>query len=726
MSLTALVALAQDAEKKEEAPKVAKPVPADGVQIIQLQAIPGPAIVPAKPAAPANAAAAKAEEQKKEVIDEELEKEIAELKGELEKLKKGTTDYDLKAAELGRKERLLAAKVAQKRREQAIEEQMSSLLTGATLDSDPEIDRLLDRAREYAAEGRYRDASTLWQHVLDQRTGLTDRLPMTKDGQVTPRTGSQILYRPVRELIEAEIAALPAEGLHEYRIVADAEARAILAQVNPDNEVDQLAKVVRQYFISSLGDDAAYRLACMHMDEWDFVAARRLLEKTTRMHPDPSIARSDLLIRLALACAKAGDSQAARLALDELQKLAAREVVPDSLVAAVKEAVENGAPLAVASEIIEGWPMPMGTAGRDGLMGGLPGKPVEKNRLWTEQPVYQYEYRVPELVGKEQMMGTPQQQNQSRNEIVSRWEKGGWTPNAQVALSGALPPTQTPNEPRWYEPRPRQRVDRIEQKKVQIENGARVWVQNVYYGNQQKPDTPTSQEEIAMFGDRTGKCMALIDDTLYHIEGKLYTGMGPGQRVMMWNNGRQSSLELVESLVAVDVTDKARGKRVKWRFPKDDEAGGDVRFLAAPTPVGERLLVPAIINQELMLLGLKKDTGEVAFKTSLCTPEASEVNRWASVGIAVVGSEAYVASGFGVVFSVDAGTGDVLWAVRYQRSEPDSEGTHGNIIIASRRRMQNLPGFDEDVIIPRGDKLLLAASDSDQVQCLSRATGQLL
>ncbi|MEX2214570.1 MAG: PQQ-binding-like beta-propeller repeat protein [Phycisphaeraceae bacterium] len=722
VSLAALFAFAQEAKDEKEAPKPVKPVQIQAGQIIQLQIAPG-GTVPA----PAKAAPVKAGEEKKEVIDEELEKDIAKLKGELEKLKKGTTDYDLKLAELTRKERMLAAKVALKRREQALEEQQNALLTGAALDSDPEIDHLLDRAREYANEGRFHDACVLWQHVLNLKTGLTDRLPASKDAEPSPGPGAQVLYRPVRDLIEAEVAALPAEGLSEYRIVADSEARAILAQINPDNEKDQLAKVIRQYFISSLGDDAAYRLACIYMDEWDFVAARRLLDKTTRVHPDASMSRADLLVRLSLACAKAGDSLAARAALDELQKLATNEAVSASLVAAVRDVVENGAPLLAASEVVEGWPMSLGSAGRDGIMAGLPGKPVEKNRLWTEQPLYQFEsYRVPELVSRGQMMGTPQTQPQSRNEIISRWEKGGWTPNAQVVLRGGTAFVKTHNELRWYDLATRKLVDKIEQEKIKLEAGAKVWPQNLYYyGNQQKPNAPSTQEEIAMFGDRTGKAMTLVDDTLYHIEGKLYTGMG--QRMMMWNNGKQSSLTMIETLAAVDVSDAGKGKRIKWRFPKEDEAGADVRFLGAPTPVGDRLLVPVISNQELMLVGLKKDTGEVVFKTTLCNPEMSELNRWASVGISIVGSEAYVASGFGVVFSVDAGTGDVLWAVRYKRSEPVDQGNSSNqIVFGGRRMMQNLSGFDEDVIIPRGDKLILTASDSDEIQCLNRATGKLV
>ncbi len=711
---------AQQVQVQVQVQEVAQPVevqvelaPAQAVQI-------GPA-----GAVPAQQAAAKKDDKKEEKapsVDPELEKEIAKLKKELEGLKKGTTDFDLKTAELGKKERELRTKVqleARKKQQDQIVEQITS---GLTLDTDSDVDMLLDRAREYATEGRYRDASVLWQHVLDQKPGLTDREPMQTAG-----TGAKsgAVLRPVRDLVEMELASLPAEGLAEYRIAADAEARAVLAasQVGSDvdRELEGLSEVVRRFFMSSLGDDAAYRLACIAMDEWDFISARRLLEKVTYAHPDPSMSRADLLLRLALVNAKAGDSAGAKLALKSLEEATSKSALPADLMAAVQRVVDAGVAVMAATGPVKGWPMALGGATRDGVMAGLPGKVVDGSALWIDQPMGEFDFKVPELVGKAQMMGTPQQGSQGRQEIVNRWAKGGWTPTAQVLLRDGKAFFKTHNELRWYDLKTRKLEDTVAQPSIKLESGARIWAQNYYYGNQQ-PDTPTSTEEIAMFGDRIAKSMSLIGDTLYHLEGRMWMG-GPNARIMVWNRNKQSQLEVTERLCAVDVTDAGKGNRVKWRYPADEAAQSDLRFLAPPVPTtGDQLIVPVMRNGELFLTGIDAATGKERWNTLLGMPPNDDSSRWATVGVAAVGSEIYVATGYGTILAVDADAGSILWASRYKRSEP--AGQQNRNFMFGVRGSVNLPGWTEDVIIPRGDKLVLLPSDADQVICFSRLTGK--
>ncbi|MEX2027484.1 MAG: hypothetical protein WEH44_09285, partial [Pirellulaceae bacterium] len=163
---------------------------------------------------------------------------------------------------------------------------------GAALKTDPEQQRLLKRAEQCVADGRLDLAAILWQRVLDE---AGDTL-MTRDGRA---------YFSLSDEVERTLSAADPQALATYRIQADGEAQAVLAQANPDQEEDALSIIVRKYFLSSIGDDAAYKLACYALDRHEFVAASRLLTRILERHPDPSMPKSEILLRLAVASAQA-------------------------------------------------------------------------------------------------------------------------------------------------------------------------------------------------------------------------------------------------------------------------------------------------------------------------------------------------------------------------------------------------------------------------------------
>ena len=88
------------------------------------------------------------------------------------------------------------------------EEEASEFSGGAPLKTDPELERLLERAELFVTDRRYDLASVLWQKVLDE-TGDT---LVTRDGRI---------YRSLSEEVEQTLAKLPPEGLRVYRLTAD-------------------------------------------------------------------------------------------------------------------------------------------------------------------------------------------------------------------------------------------------------------------------------------------------------------------------------------------------------------------------------------------------------------------------------------------------------------------------------------------------------------------------
>ncbi len=179
---------------------------------------------------------------------------------------------------------------------------------GAVLKTDPDLEASLETAERFKNDGNYRIATQLWQAVL-QRSG--DAL-YSSDG---------ITYFSLVRQVEQLLAALPPDGLAAYRVIADAEAKEILAQANGPNDVTALNQLVRQYFISSLGDDAAFQLGCIYLDRFDFIGARRMFEKIVNQYPDPSVPMDQVLVRIALCQSYLGETVAAEKMLASAENL---------------------------------------------------------------------------------------------------------------------------------------------------------------------------------------------------------------------------------------------------------------------------------------------------------------------------------------------------------------------------------------------------------------------
>jgi len=181
---------------------------------------------------------------------------------------------------------------------------------GAPLKTDPDLMDRLKKADQFRKDGNYRVAAKLWQSVL----GESGDILFSEDKET---------YYALTEKVESILAELPESGLSSYRIAADAAAREILAQSKSEYDLDVLSRVVKSYFMSSFGDDAAYKLGCIYLDQYDFVGAARLLQKVAEQYPDPSVPLDDVWLRIAIAYAYVGDRESAISAIDNATKAGA-------------------------------------------------------------------------------------------------------------------------------------------------------------------------------------------------------------------------------------------------------------------------------------------------------------------------------------------------------------------------------------------------------------------
>ena len=78
----------------------------------------------------------------------------------------------------------------------------------------------------------------------------------------------------------------------------------------------RISPFCKKYFLSSLGDEAAFELACLKLDRYEFLPSIRLIDKILNDYPDTNIKRSDLLVRAAVLSARVGDIERAKQLLE--------------------------------------------------------------------------------------------------------------------------------------------------------------------------------------------------------------------------------------------------------------------------------------------------------------------------------------------------------------------------------------------------------------------------
>ena len=605
---------------------------------------------------------------------------------------------------------------------------------GAALKTDPEQQRLLRRAEQCVEDGRLDLAAVLWQKVLDE---AGDTL-MTRDGRT---------YTSLAEQVERTLAKLPPLALATYRTSADAEAQALLAGAGTTGEEEALAAVVRRYFLSSVGDDAAYKLACLALDRYDFVGASRLLNKILESHPDPSIPRSEILLRLAVASARMGDRTTADQSLTKFETSVGPRPASDIVDLITADVRTSAAALSAVGPAAKDWRMILGNPSRTGFMTSLPAAVTSRtlSELWVrEDPVAMSSVPGQQnyagggvfmggvVVMRGGMMVSQNGQVQqtaavSREELINNWRSGGWRPTGRLLFDGGRVYLKTPDrlvcfsgaahnqQPIWQSAwENRYELDGMSQMLTQMQ---------IAYGNVPQgggTSRPKSAPEVLLFGDRVHQSMSIDGGAIYTLEGKRVGTERPAQQPA---RGFQYGVTPRRTRGNWLTAYQASGGKALWtRTASDEDKEGttDVGFLAAPVPCGSLLLAPVTDGGTIWLLGLERATGKTLWRSYLCDEPQGGASPWAEVVLAVEGREAYITCGCGVVFAVDAVGGTIRWAVRYERDGKPNM-TMRNYGVG--QNLLDLSGWDDDVVIPHGRYLIVMSSDNDKILGLDRRTG---
>jgi outer membrane protein assembly factor BamB len=615
-----------------------------------------------------------------------------------------------------------------------------TVLLTATLNTNEELERLLDRADQLVASGRSDLAPVLWQRVLDEAGDVL--ASGAGEAAAETRLHKYEQYRPLREEILRRMVAAGPAALKAYRLQSDGAARGHLADEDRPHET-ALADVVQRWPLTTVGPAAAFELACLRMEQGDFLAAIRLLPAIEQA-PDHALPAAAISVRKSAALARVGAVTAAR------ERLAQDDTVPAEirtlLEADFNRWTNPTTHRPVLAETTAASPIgdaPLAEAWRETVSYSLKAPPTTApNTSGTRTTVAVVNgRRVAIRIDASGRVVQPNANDANARdlkpgELVNRWADAKWQPALQTVVVGnrALLKSQ----------------DRVIC--LDVASGKTVWMgrRNTYphaplslqywqwmmagaSGNTgETTRRPQTLTEITLFGDHVPQLMAVSGDLALNLEGPLaYLTPTPPpkptpQQAALNPFGAEMPNVDAARRTWLAAYDLATGK-LRWhRPPSDGEPAGSIGFVSAPVTLNELLIVAASDGQRLSLLALDRATGQTRWRTALCEQPQTGVSPWAPIGVAVDRSDVFISTGMGVVFIVNGLDGSVRQAVTYPRKLStglaagqtifDNSGTGS---ATSRVEVR------ENRVLPFEASLVVLATDFDHVFAIDRRTAAL-
>ncbi|MCE9582303.1 MAG: PQQ-binding-like beta-propeller repeat protein [Planctomycetes bacterium] len=230
---------------------------------------------------------------------------------------------------------------------------------------------LLSQAAEAETKGNWDVAIEKYQRAL--REHPDQMAPVGKDGK---------MWRSVRQAIFERISKMPEEGLAVYMAANDAVAKSLYEQAMKEGGAG-LERVANEYFFTSVGDDAAVRLADLCAEQGRLQDAMYYWERTVRLYPRPDVPMAAVLVKWGAATRRAGDEAGWAEAKKRLGQLGDAKIVIFGKETTATEAVallEKIKPAGIRVERGMDWPRIGGNNSATRVTEGTSRNDV---RLWT-------------------------------------------------------------------------------------------------------------------------------------------------------------------------------------------------------------------------------------------------------------------------------------------------------------------------------------------------------
>ena len=615
----------------------------------------------------------------------------------------------------------------------------------ASLKTDPELESILEKAERFRKEKQYNISSKLWQSVLE------------RSGDALYSEDDEVFYS-LSQQVEQIIAGLPEnDGLSVYRITADAGAKEIMAAADGPFDVRALQQVVRKYFVSSLGDDAALTLSSIYMDDYDFVGAIRMLRKIADQYPDPSVSMVDVFGRLAVCQALMGEPKQAQLALETAISLPADSQsakLPD-----IESLIAGDNPVTLRTNNEVGFKSVLANRNRSGVMPALPSG-ILNNELTT---VWQYHYpasakswadveRSKPIFGSDAVKKIAKTVKSKETQMIEKWRARQWRPTGNLLFDGGRVYFKTmfdltvwdssaDNDKALWRPAWQNEF------KMDDYTAAMMEVRRTFNRRGRvKVETSghDSPAEVQLFADAVSSQLSIQDGILYTIEG---TVKGPPMFNGAQRTSRQQRLRYnlprrrsrTNRLTAYD----AQSGRTLWTLPpplddaeKNDQqpivADGEYEpewlssggFMGAPIHYAGLAIVAVNHGGAISAYALDpKQDGKTVWNSYLCDESSLGANPNAPVNLSINGSDLFATCGLGVVFILDPTTGLIRMARRYQRQPVNlSIARGGNQGV----NYTNFDSWSTDTIFSYGRQMVCFSSDARTIECFDRNSGSVI
>ncbi len=149
---------------------------------------------------------------------------------------------------------------------------------------------------------RYRDKKA-WDLAFRSITTLTET---PSRGMIQAKDG---FWFPSNVRIFKSLVSLPPEGREAFRAFNDAKAKQMFEQAKApeaSDEIPSLRKIYEQYFVTSVGPQAADRLGDAYFETGDFLAAESVWASIMSNAPDADLSLAKLCVKRATALSRSG------------------------------------------------------------------------------------------------------------------------------------------------------------------------------------------------------------------------------------------------------------------------------------------------------------------------------------------------------------------------------------------------------------------------------------
>ena len=572
--------------------------------------------------------------------------------------------------------------------------------------------RLLDIARRH----REREST-----LTEAEENPSQRIRPTGAGVIAPQelagdlripttevySSDHIRYLPIADALRELLLAMPEEARAAYRSTYEAPARQALAAARElpfDSSHDALRAVAERYPLTRSGQEAWERLAGRLADSGRVAEAASAIRARLSLPFDTvtpeSSSRPEVLAQAAALHLMAGDLESGRRFLDEILSSHPDETVrlrgearlgtslADSPLLKSLREYARGASLAPSQ-----WPAPLGGYAHT----GSPGNPDKPPLLGTEAR-WIHPFRHPATTS-------------GRRTGILRVVKRPGSGNS--ASHGRHPALQLVSDGTSIFVR---QGDGL----VSLDGGTgkKRWTHIVDAPD--KSSHPTAKFKNQLFNPAQGDYSDLGTRSLCAY--KPNTG-GLPLIVMLDHSTEAGFLRSGQAVYRQNrlLAFEASNGKLAWRLGRTEDTRSPaygLAFTAPPTPAGEVLVAPAVRESGFYLVGITHG-GSIKWLTRLYSFNSSYYQLYGNKflggsSLAASGGIVYTAPGNGMICSVDAIDGRLLWMTRYR---------------STNRERQNYTWLHSQPIAvsgPGGPVVLAAPPDSDYLSCFAADSGKLL